>query len=71
MRAQEHANVSVYDPVFSEEDNRLFEQLQIRVLPENQASDHLLAPATRALIPGTGGQVSIESSNNIMGKAVS
>ncbi|KAJ7867953.1 SRR1-domain-containing protein [Mycena leptocephala] len=34
----EHANVSIYDPVFSEEDDALFEQLGFYVLPESKAS---------------------------------
>ncbi|KAJ6547395.1 SRR1-domain-containing protein, partial [Mycena capillaripes] len=34
----EHVNVSIYDPVFSEEDDALFEKLGFRVLSANTAS---------------------------------
>ncbi|KAJ7109211.1 SRR1-domain-containing protein [Mycena epipterygia] len=34
----EHANVSVYDPVFSDEDRALFQELEISVSAENKAS---------------------------------
>ncbi|KAJ7219120.1 SRR1-domain-containing protein [Mycena pura] len=36
--AIEHCNVSVYDPVFTEEDDVLFKHLDIRMLAENKAS---------------------------------
>ncbi|KAJ6546516.1 SRR1-domain-containing protein [Mycena vulgaris] len=46
----EHAKVSVYDPVFSEEDDALFEELQIRVLHENKASYRRIARTGLALM---------------------
>ncbi|KAJ6630662.1 SRR1-domain-containing protein, partial [Mycena sp. CBHHK59/15] len=44
-------NVSVYDPVFSEEDNALFEQLHIRILPENKDGRYPLEVPTILWMP--------------------
>jgi hypothetical protein len=44
IRVQENGNVSIYDPVFSEEDNALFQELGFRVLSENKASRHCFQP---------------------------
>ncbi|KAJ7738512.1 SRR1-domain-containing protein [Mycena maculata] len=47
----EHVNVSVYDPVFSEEDDALFEQLRIRVLTENNEGRYPLKVPTILWMP--------------------
>ncbi|KAF7367232.1 Translation machinery-associated protein 20 [Mycena sanguinolenta] len=46
-----HENVSIYDPVFSEEDNALFEQLGFRVLSENKEGKHTLDAPTILWMP--------------------
>ncbi|KAJ7470593.1 SRR1-domain-containing protein [Mycena latifolia] len=47
----EHANVSVYDPVFSEEDGVLFQELRMRVLSENKEGSYPLDSATILWMP--------------------
>ncbi|KAJ7098080.1 SRR1-domain-containing protein [Mycena belliarum] len=42
----EHANVSVYDPVFSKEDSALFEELGMRLLSENKEGRYPLDTPT-------------------------
>ncbi|KAJ7779184.1 SRR1-domain-containing protein, partial [Mycena metata] len=47
----EHSNVSIYDPVFSEEDDALFRQLGFCRLSENKASSHSLEATTILWMP--------------------
>ncbi|KAJ7489871.1 SRR1-domain-containing protein [Mycena galericulata] len=47
----EHANVSIYDPVFAEEDKTLFKQLGIRVLCENNEGRYPLKVPTILWMP--------------------
>lgn len=65
---QEHTSVSVYDPVFTEEDDALFKQLDIRMLTENKASAVSTGHGTDIHRRLLGGQVSVRGSDNIMGQ---
>lgn len=47
----EHANVSVYDPVFSKEDSALFEELGMRLLSENKEGRYPLDTPTILWMP--------------------
>ncbi|KAJ7694199.1 SRR1-domain-containing protein [Mycena rosella] len=47
----EHGDVSVYDPVFSEEDDALFEELQMGVLSENKEGRYSLDSPTILWMP--------------------
>ncbi|KAJ7899968.1 SRR1-domain-containing protein [Mycena olivaceomarginata] len=49
--AIENGNVSIYDPVFSEEDNALFQELGFRVLSENKDGKHPLDAPTVLWMP--------------------
>ncbi|KAM5539074.1 hypothetical protein V8D89_007297 [Ganoderma adspersum] len=44
-------NVSVFDPVFTDQDNQLFTQLGLTVLPENRMAHHRLESPTIAFMP--------------------
>jgi len=49
--AIEHCNVSVYDPVFTEEDDVLFKHLDIRMLAENKEGRYPLEAPTILWMP--------------------